>query len=396
MKSKWVSFLACFTVVLSICLAPAPAQDQPDQPKAYFTSRPLRSNTVENAVRESQSGQTIPMWTYSTYTTVDSNLYTGQIMGGAPNTGTTTIPTYIVPLIVVMPDGTVFDPNAPDPNCAGGTPLTITQNSPLFQNAGPWMWGLPPFGLGNSQYIDALQRAEFFKLLFLGPLNYHWHTVLGLNTTAPVTLVVPSDQGQSYVLAGCNRLGVINIDWLDNYITTTLIPSLAGQGVGPTTFPVVLTYNIYLASQGHNLFIDCCYVGYHGAYGSPMQVYGEAEFDSNGHYGSIAQDVTIVAHELGEAVNDPTGLNLTPAWGHVGQQQNCQNNFEVGDPLTGTQYPPVTVNGYIYHLQELAMYSWFYRPSQMVQPSRIMGDLGVPNWYSTHGTFRHDAGPICQ
>lgn len=394
MKKKWFSLVACVTVVLSIYPVQAPAQEQPSQPKGYSTYMPLRGNTVENAVRESQAGQTIPMWTYSTYTTVDNNLYTGQIMGGAPNTGTTTIPTYIVPLIVVMPDGTVFDPTAPDPTCAGGTPLTITQNSPLFQNAGPWTWGLPPFGLGSSQYIDALQRAEFFKLLFLGPLNYHWHTVLGLNTTSPVTVVVPSDQGQSYILAGCNRLGVVNIDWLDNYVTTVLIPSLASQGVGPTNFPVVLTYNIVEALQGHNLFVNCCYLGYHGSYGSPMQVYSVAEFDTNAQF--PAQDVTILAHELGEAVNDPTGVNLTPLWGHIGQQQNCQNNFEVGDPLTGTQYPPVTLNGYTYHLQELAMYAWFYRPSQMVQPYRIMGDPGVPNWYSTHGTFRHDAGAICQ
>ncbi len=393
MKNSTILLLLSAAVALSACLPGALAQEEGAQPKPYFAAIPLRGNTVENAVRESENGQTLPMWTYSTTTTVDSNVYTGQILGGAPNSGTTTIPTYVVPLIVVMPDGTVFDPTAPDPTCAGGTPLTITQNSPLFQNAGPWTWGIPPFGLGITQYIDALQRGEFFRLLTLGPLNYQWHTLLGLNTTTPVTLNVPTGEGTTYSLAGCQKFGVINFNYLDFYILHRLIPSLSNQGVGPTTFPVVLTSNIFLASQGITL-AHCCTLGYHGANGSPVQVYSETEFDSNGYF-SVGKDVAIMSHEFGEAVNDPLVSNLTPAWGHTGQQQNCQNNFEVGDPLTGTIYPPVTLNGYTYHLQELAMYSWFFRPAQMTQPFNIKGDLGVPNWYSTHGHFTHDAGPIC-
>jgi hypothetical protein len=363
--------------------------------KAYTTVVPLHGNTIENVLRESAAGQTIPLWTYSTYTTVDNNLYTGQIMGGAPNTGTTTIPTYIVPLILVMPDGTVFDPTAPDPTCAGGTPVTLVQNSPLFQNSGPFKWGSPPYNLGTTQYIDALQRGEFVKLVILTAINHQWHTLFGLNTTTAVTVTVPPNEGTTYTLAGCDKFGVVNQFWFDAYVTNTLIPSLAGQGVGPTTFPVVLTYNIFIASQGHTL-AHCCTLGYHGAYGSPMQAYAVAEFDTNGHFGKLAQDTTILSHEMGEAMNDPTGFNPTPLWGHIGQQQNCQNNFEVGDPLTGTQYPPITLNGYTYHLQELAMYSWFYRPAQMVMPSNLYGDVGVLKWYSTNGTFENNAGPVCQ
>jgi hypothetical protein len=33
------------------------------------------------------------------------------------------------------------------------------------------------------------------------------------------------------------------------------------------------------------------------------------------------------------------------AWGKVGQVTGCQNNLEVGDPLTGYNYPDVTLNG---------------------------------------------------
>lgn len=60
----------------------------------------------------------------------------------------------------------------------------------------------------------------------------------------------------------------------------------------------------------------------------------------------------------------------------------------MGDPLTGTQNPPITLNGFTYHPQELAMYSWFLRPNRMMQPiAGVTGDTGVPGWYSTNGTF---------
>ena len=401
MKSKVFLFLSTTLIVMSgLALATAGDQNQPVRPKGYFTSMPLRGNTVENVLRESQSGQTVPLWTYSTTTTVDDNVYTGQIMGGAPNTGTTTIPSYLIPVIVNMPDGSVFDPTIPDPTCAGGTPLTVTQNSPLFQNSGPYRWGIPSFNLGTTQYVDALQRGQFFKLLLAGPLNYYWHTLFGLNTTQAVVINVPADQGTSYLLSGCEKFAVVNHDWLDNYVTTTLIPSLANQGVGPTSVPILLMYNVVQAAQGHTL-ANCCYLGYHGMFGSPAQVYAVAEFDSSGYFGATTRDVSILSHEMAEVVNDPIGNiggpgNPTPAWGHIGQESGCFSKYEVGDPLTGTLYPPITLNGYTYHLQEIAMYSWFYRPRQMISPYHAMGNLGLPNWYSTHGTFRTDAGAICQ
>ena len=69
-------------------------------------------------------------------------------------------------------------------------------------------------------------------------------------------------------------------------------------------------------------------------------------------------------------MNDPTGANPTPPWG-----AGCQNNLEVGDPLAGVLYPAITLNGYTYHPQELAMIPWFYH---------LGTGLG---WTSTNGTF---------
>jgi hypothetical protein len=62
-------------------------------------------------------------------------------------------------------------------------------------------------------------------------------------------------------------------------------------------------------------------------------------------------------------------------------------NLEVGDPLTGIYIPTVTMpNGFTYHLQELAFFSWFYGA-----PS-----IGSGGLFSDNGTFKTDAGPVCQ
>jgi hypothetical protein len=51
--------------------------------------------------------------------------------------------------------------------------------------------------------------------------------------------------------------------------------------------------------------------------------------------------------------------------------------------LTGTNFPNVTMpNGYAYHLQELAFFSWFYGP-----PS-----IGAGHKFSDNGTFTSAQG----
>jgi hypothetical protein len=94
-----------------------------------------------------------------------------------------------------------------------------------------------------------------------------------------------------------------------------------------------------------------------------------------------------MSYEVAEWMDDPLGTNPTPAWGHVRQVGGCQNNLEVGDRLSGTDIPTVTMpNGFTYHLQELAFFSWFYGP-----PS-----IGSGGLFSDNGTFKTDAGPVCQ
>jgi hypothetical protein len=64
----------------------------------------------------------------------------------------------------------------------------------------------------------------------------------------------------------------------------------------------------------------------------------------------------------------------------------CQGNLEVGDPLSGTNFSPIGGrNGFTYHLQELAFFSWFFSSQS----------IGIHGWFSDNDTFTTDAGPVC-
>jgi len=100
---------------------------------------------------------------------------------------------------------------------------------------------------------------------------------------------------------------------------------------------------------------------------------------------NLRADTSVLSHELGEWISDPQSQSATPPWG---QLPFCSGVYEVGDPLNQTLMPEVKMpNGFTYHLQELAFFSWFYR----ISPSD-----GVNGWYSNNGTFMTSAGPICQ
>jgi hypothetical protein len=144
--------------------------------------------------------------------------------------------------------------------------------------------------------------------------------------------------------------------------------------------------NVVMTSGTPSFPTNCCILGYHGAFGSPVQTYSPADYDTSGIFSGVST-LTAMSHEIGEWIDDPIGSNPTPLWGHTGQVSGCQSNLEDGDPLSGTEFPPLlAANGFTYHMQELAFFSWFYRQS----PS-----LGVNNWFSDNNTFTSDAGAVC-
>jgi hypothetical protein len=288
----------------------------------------------------------------------------------------TTVPTTLIPVVIKFSNGDTWDPRVID-SCDSQSALTRTQNSPIFV-AQSWKFGGTPVGTG--QYIDAFQRAEFYSQTKPTGINPGYHVNLALKTHAPLALHVPTaDAAETTTKCGTHKLGAVEINYLDTqiqqYITTTL------GSAATTTFPLFVLDNVveFIGDTS-----SCCVLGYHNAMTNAghFQSYGVSMYDNSGDFAG-AGDTSIMAHEVGEWMNDPVGINPTPPWGNIGQVSGCQNNLEVGDPLTGTGITD-TLNGKKYHLQELAFFSWFYHSS----PS-----LGANGWFSSNGTFRTSAAP---
>jgi hypothetical protein len=393
MRRKLLGLFSCATLTLSGVAAAFGQEANPDvqKPKGYFAVRPLFGvdhETVKAAIADTATSGMIPLWTFNVTSTRDGNPYSGEMVGrsafNAPNSSTS-IPTQIVPVIFIMPDGGVFDPTKADPCAAapGGSAVDLVLGSPIVSNAHFMLNGV---NQGVTQYIDAFQRANFSQVI-----GGNYHTLLNVTVLPAITVQVPPSRGATFndkaLFGACGFTGVIDINWWDPFVTGTIIPSLGSEGVNPTTFPVFLFGNVVMSVGSPSLFKKCCILGYHGAFGFPVQTYSPLDFDTSGIFGPRIKDTSIMAHEVGEWMDDPLGNNPTPAWGHTGQVGGCQNNLEVGDPLTGTNIPTVTMpNGFTYHLQELAFFSWFYGA-----PS-----IGAGGLFSDNGTFKTDAGPVCQ
>jgi hypothetical protein len=279
----------------------------------------------------------------------------------ASGSATTTIPTVLVPLRFQFADGTVIDPNAVLVN-GTGTAVQNTLLSPLFQQA---TFTAGTVSLGTTQYIDAFQRANFFHDIATVSPGYHLDFGQPM-VLATETIVVPAGSGTT--VAGPNgvRVGHVSLSFFHRQLSA-IVTRLRGM-VTPADFLIFLTHNVFFTSGG------CCVTGFHTAFGSNIataQVVAVAAYPDAGIFRSGTQDVSTLSHELGEAVDDPSGNNIVPAWGHVGQVSGCQNNLEVGDGFKGIF--TVDLNGHIYHLQDLTFLSWF---------ARQVPSTAVNGWFS--------------
>ncbi len=392
MRHSVLSMVLLTMAVLVTFASPTEAQDATPltQPLSrYYIYGELSGVSTEEAISGAAAATTVPMGAYAVTSSRDGNLYSGVIVGRsalAHGARTINVPTFIVPVKIHTPDGSLFDPSVADSTCLGGkVPLTVTQNSPLFESVAFTMNGT---SIGTTQYADAFLRAEFWQNVSV--TGNRFHVMLSpIMTLSEQTFNVPTNEGGTFTNGGCGDFGVIDYSTWDSFVQGTLIPLVASQGGGTTAFPIFVLYNVVLArpfvpKTGDN----CCILGYHNAFADPsnVQTYAVADVDGTGGFPETA-DVSAMSHEVNEWLNDPLGNNLTPAWGHIGQVSGCQNTFEVGDPLTGTLFPSVTLSSFTYHLQELAFFSWFYGSPSIGTGS---GD------FSDNDTFMSDAGAICE
>jgi len=351
---------------------------------------PERLQAVRKAVA---AGTSVPMWNYNILSPIDSNTYSGDMIGRDPGFNahghtTTNVSFYLVPLILKFPSsGPVFDPTTAN-SCNkdnSGNPqssLFFVRNSPEFVASPLTINGVNE---GTVQYTDAFQKGNFHSIppgKTLNNLPYHYSFTL--TVTAAQTINVPTSWNPGTMANNCGTEGFVAIESLDPYLQNTAIPA---SGAGTNSVVMFLVDSIYETMGGKPFS-----AGYHSAFfpggGTIPQVYGISEWDSAAGTAFVGgnADLDILGHEIGELTDDPLGTNSTPAWGHIGQVTGCQADLEVGDPLTGTLFPGITMSNFTYHPQELTFFDWFFR----VTPSR-----GAGGKYSDNGTFTSDAGAVC-
>lgn len=326
-----------------------------------------RSN-VDDAFLHTSAGHasTIPYFTRSIKSPLDGKTYSYDIAGTDPHDAKVTTDLYYVPIVLVFtfPGGAVLDPTKP------GCGDTVSVQDRFFD--GPNFVSTPlvsnGISVGTTQINDGDQRAQWWTLVH----GSGYHLLLKM-AAKPIVVTMNAPTGSTTSPGDCSGanhdLGMINYSAYKGIIVT-----LGQKYTTLTQIPLILTYNVVQTTGSGG----CCIIGFHGAFGRSggTEVYATAAYTDPNEFGEI-QDIHAWTHEIGEMMNDPFLDNLTPAWGHVGQVSGCQNNLEVGDPLTGTPFL-VNFRGFTYHPQELAFFDWFFRTKSE----------GTGGAYSFEGTFK--------
>jgi hypothetical protein len=395
-----------------LCAAPLTQAQSIGPLPAYTMSFPWKGGTTNDALIQSLALTTIPMGSFTFTSPKDSGVYTSVVVGRSPflrGKTTTPIKVMLVPLIITI-GSTTFDPTVTDPCISGAVTSDVAalQNSPIFTNVAFDGGGgvghasmMNGVNVGTTTYNNAMRRAEFWSAV--GGTSYN--TTFAVTVHAAVTIsastVTNTIGGGITTGSGCGTLGVLYLNPngpggdIDAYLQNTVIPSL---GIDATTFPLFVIRNVVMSLSTPPNLTNCCVLGYHNAYKSPVQTYGIAEYDSSGDFGGGVADISVTSHEVGEWLDDPLGTNPTPPWGGIGQVSGCQSNWEVGDPLSGTMFPSILMaNGVTYHPQELAFFGWYFDgDAPPAIPVVINGAnvVGAGSKFSTNGTFTGPAN-VC-
>jgi len=350
--------------------------------KGYYRRFPWKQGGPQEAMTMAMAGTTVPLGQYSFTASKDGQNYTVVVVGTSPVsqplTGST-INAVVVPLRVTI-GATTFDPTVPnscDSNISG---LTRFRQSPLVNDVPDLT--MDDIDLGKVQFINGQRRAEFWTTIQGSPA---YQNELNYSFASPYTLTAAVVAGHGTTAgSGCAEIGILSTNWLDGILQSTVLPALTSSGVvSPTAVVLFLFKNTVQSDSDPPNASSCCILGYHSAVGAPVQTYATIDWDTSGNFSDVS-DASIASHEIGEWMDDPLAYNNTPPWGNVGQVSGCQANWEVGDPLSGTLMPPITMNGKQYQMQELAFFSWYFNKGG--DPS-----VGAGGKFSSNGTFQGPA-----
>jgi hypothetical protein len=282
------------------------------------------------------------------------------MVGRAPQSGSTThVDTSLIPLSFYFDE--FVDQNGNNIVLDVGPDVQPIETSPN--------WEPFSYGTGNTQFGDAVQRAEFWSVQ--GPA---WHTLLEQpRMLKPVVVEVPVGAAQLYQTQQGKLFSVMDERFFISQLNTII--QLEDLRVNELSLLVSTGVGLYENGDPN----QCCVLGFHTAF--ETQVIGDTHyvqtlawaswFDPGIFSSNSLGDVTGLSHEISEWMNDPFISNATPPWEFPGYPNACQANLETGDPVEVLQNTtfPVTLHGFTYHPQTEALLQWFTRenPSHAFQ-----------------------------
>ncbi len=318
-------------------------------PRVMFASG-AKANLASVRAAALTSSANLPLWSGSFQHGGWTYKYT--MVGGNPAAGgTTKIPTAILPLNFAFEGWKTSSGHLVTLN--GSSIVTRVAQSPLFVAS--------EFPDGKAQFGDAVQRASFWSTSAAD-----WHTVLQTpRVLSPVTVTVPKSEATLFQSSTGTLFAAVSSDMVD----VALTKAVQTRTIQPNEVVLVLVRNVLVYTSTID---NCCILGFHTAYaagtGTQTLIYaswidpsiGRDVFDDS----SLA-DIVPLSHETSEWMADPLITNKVPSWRDPGTAVGapCSNALEPGDPieLLNPLGYRVTTNGVKYHVQNVALLSWFER-----------------------------------
>lgn len=338
-------------------------------------------STLERAagVRAPAAGTSVPMFS-NVFADNTGTIWPFTMVGSDPSiagAGTTNVPVVIIPLRINLANGISLSPS--QTGCVDTvSALARVANSPLFNMNITWLEGNT--NVGVTQFTDGFQRANFWN--YVTTISPNYHILLNPVQIAPEAFLnVPANLG-GVVGTTCN--GTRPVAGVAKSLIDSIIPTLIAQlNIPPTTFTLILTYDVVDLLGGGGFFI-----GYHFGFqtANGTWTYAVGSYTDPNILNTGVNDIAVLSHEFGEWLDDPLGNNFVPLWGNVGQVPTCptppnRSLLEVGDPLSGHNSTVFMNDGTTYTVQDLAFLVWF---------ARQVPSLAVNGWYTTRATY---AGP---
>jgi hypothetical protein len=330
------------------------------------------SASTNAAMKSAASSQPITIRSIPTFTssfTFQNQIFPFTMAGHAPqNGGTTRIDTSYLAISFVFDE--FLDQNGNNVFIDATANTKTLLNGPDFQRF--------PFATGNTQFSDAVQRAEFFKVMKKDgdgdADDRSWHTLLEApRQFKPITVEVPV--GSSLVGQAPDGTFFAAVDM--GFMISQLNTLVQTEDLRIDEIPIFVTHNAVFVDLVNGQIVNCCTGGFHTAFETQqvgntvfVQVFDFATSfdaaDADALFGdpTVFADVDPLSHEITETFNDPFGNNIVPSWIFPGVQPvTCSNVLETGDPVENVANPtfPITLNGFLYHPQTEALLQWFSR-----------------------------------